>query len=108
MTNRLEHVNIPASLLRFERRESQEKPTAFQQQKASSSRTGDALTLEGPAPERLERPLSRRIGDPTQAQAAIEQLRRKASKNPAGLLASHAPDGRTVDALLRGPRAPAS
>ena len=107
MTNRLEPVNIPASLLRFERRESQEKPTSFQQPKAAPSSTDDALTLEGPAPERLERPLSRRIGDPSQAQAAIEQLRRQASADPAGLLASHAPDGRTVDALLRGPGAPA-
>ncbi len=106
MTNRLEHVNIPASLLRFERRESQEKPTSFQQQKAVPSSTDDALSLEGPTPERLERPLSQRIGDSTQALAAIEQLHRQAAGDPAALMASHAPDGRTVDALLT--RAPAS
>jgi hypothetical protein len=108
MTNRLEHINIPASLLRFERRDSQEKPTTFQQHKAAPSHTGDALSLEGPTPEQLERPLSRRIGDPAQALAAIERLRRQATEDPASLLASHTPDGRTVDALLRGPHAPAS
>ncbi len=105
MNNRLESVDVPASLLHFQRRQ-QEDGTPSRQQNVPQARNSDALALGGPSPERLERPPSRRIGNASQALAAIEKLRRQATEHPTRLLASHAPDGRLAETLLT--RAPAS
>ena len=55
----------------------------------------DTLAVASGSPERLDRPLSRRIGDADEALNTVQQLKAQLQKQPGAAVAAHADIGQT-------------
>ncbi|RMG35617.1 MAG: hypothetical protein D6720_06660 [Gammaproteobacteria bacterium] len=103
MANPISGVKLPSFTARPARLDDENPSSAPNRPRLRDKDKDDAVRLESTAGERLERPLSQRLGSVAQARAAVERLRGQLESAPAAGAAAHRLGETEVEALLTRP-----
>lgn len=103
MANPISGVKFP-STIPLQSRLDDKKASLNPSQRLAGDRDSDApVQLKSPSAERLERPLSQRIGSLAQALAGVERLRDQLGDAPEAGVAAHRLGETEVETLLSRP-----